>query len=331
MKFANPWFLLLLPIALGIFIVSKKIGNKTVSTIKFPLPKNFSSPKTLSATVSKSLIYIFRFPAIILLIIAIARPQEVNKTVLPPSAGVDIILCLDTSTSMRALDFEPYNRFQAAKKTATEFIQKRRTDRIGIVVFAGSSLLQCPLTLDHESLLEFLDATEIDMLQVDGTAIGDALATATNHLKDSTAKSKIIVLLTDGRSNSGIITDPVLSAKAAKSFGIKIYTIGTAGKGPAKTPVYDPMFGMRYAMQKEDLDEGTLLEIARTSGGEFFRAKNYEELQNIYEKIDSLEKTTFQDAITISYNDLYLRFVLIALLLLLLEFTLNKTLFVRLP
>jgi Ca-activated chloride channel family protein len=189
---------------------------------------------------------------------------------------------------------------------------------------------QGPLTLDYQALLDYLESVKLGMTNSDGTAIGDAIATAAGHLKESKASSKAIILLTDGRSNTGTISDPVLAAKAAASFGIKIYTVGTAGKGPAKTPIQTP-FGVQYVMQEEDLDEGTLMAVAKETGGEFFRATNYGELQQIYSRIDALEKTQFESATNLLYSDRYRPLVIWALVLLLLEMLFSKIIFVRLP
>ncbi len=189
-----------------------------------------------------------------LLVFALARPQKASRGEVPPSEGIDIMLALDTSYSMAAQDFPP-NRLEAAKKAAAEFVKKRKNDRIGVTVFGGTALLTCPLTLDYQSVLEMLDAAYILMTRADGTAIGDAIVTAVNHLKESKAKSKVIVLLTDGRSNVGLVTDLSLAAKTAQAYDIKIYTIGTAGRGRAEIPTGDPM--QPVVSIDEDLDEPT--------------------------------------------------------------------------
>jgi Ca-activated chloride channel family protein len=225
------------------------------------------------------------------------------------------MLTLDTSGSMETEDFTPYNRLEAAKAAATEFVKKRRNDRIGVTVFGGNALLTCPLTLDYQSVLELLDSTYIGMTKAEGTAIGDAIITAVNHLKDSKAKSKVIVLLTDGRSNVGVVTDMALAARTAQAYDIKIYTIGTAEKGKSE----------------EDLDEPTLREIAAITGGEFYRAKNYSELERVYSKIDELEKTKFDVKTYTSYTDLYLYLLTPALALLAALYVLERTYFRTIP
>lgn len=270
-----------------------------------------------------------RVLAIALLIFALARPQKASRGEVPPSEGIDIMLVLDTSYSMAAQDFAPFNRLEAAKKAAADFVKKRKDDRIGLTVFGGAALLTCPLTLDYQSVLETLDAAYLNMSRAEGTAIGDAIVTAVNHLKESKAKSKVIVLLTDGRSNVGLITDLSMAAKTALAYDIKIYTIGTAGRGPAQIPTGDPAQPVNYI--EEDLDEPTLREIAAITGGEFYRAKNYSELDNIYSRVDALEKTKFEVKTYTSYTDLYLYFLGPALALLALLFILERTYFRTVP
>ncbi|HOX22264.1 MAG TPA: VWA domain-containing protein [Elusimicrobiales bacterium] len=330
MSFANPYFLLLLvPVIIAALL---PLGRSSGARLSYPMPAGLEPEKTLYSTLSSALPFLLRIAALTLLVLALARPQKVSREALPPSEGVDIMICLDTSPSMGGLDFDPYTRLEAAKKTAQEFIAKRPNDRIGILVFGGVPLLQCPLTLDHASLLEYLDGIYINMTRRDGTAIGDAIAASVRHIKNSTAKSRVLLLLTDGRSNTGSISDPALAAKAAASYGIKIYAIGTAGKGPAKIIMQDPLTGLQqFGIMQDDLDESTLLEISRLTNGEFFRATNYVELQNIYTRIDALEKTEYTRRVDINYEDRYLYFLLPALILLLLEYLLCNALFVRLP
>lgn len=331
MNFANPWLLAIAGALIVGTLVLRGMHKNPRAMLKVPHIPGFRPPSTFYISISESVIFLLRLMALVLMAVALSRPQEVTRTVLPPTQGVDIMLVIDTSGSMRALDFEPLSRMDAAKKAAAEFIKRRNNDRIGIVVFAGAALLQCPLTLDYDSLLEFLDQVDPSMTGTDGTAIGDAIATGTNHLKSSKAKSKVMVLLTDGRSNTGIISDPALAAKAAAAYGIKIYAIGTAGKGPARAPISDPVMGTRYVMMNDDLDEETLSAVAKATGGEFYRAQNMAELQQIYSRIDSLEKTEFKSSVSISRRDQYLLFLLPAALLLLAEIFLSRTVFFRLP
>lgn len=313
------WLLLLVP-AIAAILLSRFMIYDRHASMRFSLPLKMRPEANVRAELASFVPYMFRGLAILLLCLAMARPQLVQKKVLPPDAGVDIMLCIDTSSSMQANDFPP-NRIEAAKQAALDFIEKRKTDRIGIVVFAVNAMLQCPLTNDYASLEEFLNQVRIGMTYTDGTAIGDAIATSANHLKNSAAKTKIIVLLTDGRSNSGIITDPVLAAKAAASYGIKIYTIGTASEEATR--------GIRG--QDDTLDRPTLTEIARVTGGEFFHARSRAELEKIYSIIDKQEKTEFKNQVSVTYFDKYMYFLLPALALLFAEFVLVRTVFLRIP
>ena len=327
MIFKNYQFLYLIPVVLTLAILLKLIPSIAKrAALKTSL--NFPQTQTLKAQLSTILGYGGRLIAIILILIALARPQIVSKTDVPPAEGVDIILCLDTSYSMAALDFEP-NRLGAAKKAAIDFIKRRSNDRIGIVVFGESAIMTCPLTLDYPAIAEFIDMIYLNMIDNKGTAVGDAIMTATNHIKESSAKSKIIILLTDGRSNAGIISDPVYAAKIAKTFDIKIHTIGTASKGKAKIPTNDPFNPIGQI--SEDLDEATLMEISNITGGKFFRAKNKKDLKEIYSLIDSMEKTEFDIKIFSNYTDLYPYFLFPSIILLLLVFLLEKTYFMRIP
>jgi Ca-activated chloride channel homolog len=265
-----------------------------------------------------------------LLVLALARPQTGRSREEALVPVTDIVLCLDTSTSMQALDFAPNNRLDAAKDAVRNFIQSRRHDRIGLVVFSGLAFAQCPLTLDYDALLGFLDRVRIGMIQEDGTAIGTAIATAGNRLKDSAAKSKVIVLLTDGRNNSGEV-DPVTAAKAVAALGIKIHTVGAGKPGGALFPVPDPLGGTRLVQLPEELDETVLREVAEVGGGRYFRATDLESLQRIYGEIDRLEKTEVRLETFAEYEDVYFPFALAGFLLFSTEVFLSQTLFRRFP
>ncbi|MCX5785237.1 MAG: VWA domain-containing protein [Elusimicrobia bacterium] len=320
MNFANPWALLLLPLILAaVAFAGTRWGGKFIPAGS-PTPLPFIP--TFKTRLFSFLPFNCRAAALILLVLALARPQKTERGQIPPAEGVDIMLALDTSYSMAAIDLKP-SRLDAAKSAAADFVKRRAHDRLGIVVFGGTPILTCPLTLDYSSVLETLDAAYLNMTKADGTAIGDAIATAVNHLKNSKAKSKIIILLTDGRSNTGLISDPMTAAKTAAAYDIKIYTIGTAAKGKAQVPTGNPF--QPYITIEEDLDEAPLMEIANTTGGEFYRATNYLELQKIYEKIDSLEKTKFEIKAYANYSDRYEPLLAAALTLLVLTFVLEKT------
>jgi Ca-activated chloride channel family protein len=265
---------------------------------------------------------IVRVLVLALLVVAMARPQTGRSESKVKSEGIDIVLLLDTSSSMQAQDFKPKNRLQAAKQVMGDFIRKRTTDRIGLVVFSAQSITQCPLTLDHDILLDLVERVEFGMLE-DGTAIGSALATACNRLKDSEAESRIVVLLTDGRNNMGAIA-PATAAEVARTLGIKVYTIGVGTRGPAPVPVQDPIFGRRLVPMEMQLDEATLLQIAQTTEGEYFRATDSEELMKIYDRIDELERTTIETSTFINYTDRFQYAALPALALLVLQLLVSE-------
>jgi Ca-activated chloride channel family protein len=239
-----------------------------------------------------------RFLALALLTLALARPQIVEKEEEIHTEGIDIMLALDISGSMQAEDFKPRNRLHVAKSVVSEFLDLVHNDRVGLVVFAGEAFTQCPLTLDYDVLRSLLARVEIGMIE-DGTAIGTALANCVNRLKGSAAKSKVVILLTDGENNAGKI-DPETAAKIAQALGVRVYTIGVGKKGGAPIPVHHPVYGMVYARNPDGsliltrVDEETLERIAEITGGEYFRATEAEALKKIYAQILELERTKFQ-------------------------------------
>lgn len=325
MSFANPiwfWALLILPLYWGYLIFS--IWRKHEPTLLFSDTSVFADLPGNYRSWGVYFIPILYSTALALLVLSLARPQLKETTVEKNAEGIDIILVMDISTSMRAEDLKP-NRFEAARTVAKDFIEQRLSDRIGLVVFARKSFTVCPPTLDYTLLNRLLDDVQMGLIE-DGTAIGMGLATAINRLKDSEAKSKILVLLTDGENNSGEI-DPVTAADLAVSFGIKVYTIGAGTRGTAPYPVQDPIFGKRYQNVAVDIDEDMLTQIAGLTGGNYFRATDAEELKAIYEKIDELERTKVEELIYTDYIDLYPRFILPALFILILGLVLDKTYF----
>lgn len=326
-EFKYPLVLLLLPL-LGLLLGLAR-GQRDRRLAAAPVPAPLPVHDTLRSRLFRHLPFWGRALAILLVTLALARPQKAARGEVPPTEGIDIMLVLDTSYSMAAEDFAPFNRLEAAKTAAANFVKRRQHDRIGVTVFGGNALLTCPLTLDYQSVLELLESAYLNMTRADGTAIGDAIVTAVNHLKDSKAKSKVAVLLTDGRSNVGTVTDLPLAARTAAAYDIKVYTIGTAGKGPARISTGDPRQPVIHI--NEDLDEPTLREIAGLTGGEFYRAKSYTELEKIYSRIDSLEKTKFAAKTYTSYTDLYLWFLAPALALLALLYLLERTYFRTVP
>lgn len=325
MSWANPqwlWLLLLLIPIIG-YQVWKFWTNKNPS-LTF---SDTSELKNLTGNWRSYGVWLSPFlqcVAFALVVIAIARPQYKNTTVERNAEGIDIVLTLDISTSMKAEDLKP-NRLEAAKNVADNFISKRISDRIGLVLFARKSFTMVPPTLDYDLLKRLLTDVEMGVVE-DGTAIGMGIATAVNRLKESEAKSKVIILLTDGQNNSGEI-DPVTAADLAVSYGIKIYTIGAGTRGTAPYPVKDPIFGDRYQNIKVDIDEEMLTQIANMTGGAYFRATDTERLKEIYAQIDELERTKIEEVIYTDYQDLYPRFLLPGILLLVLSIVSDRFLF----
>lgn len=321
-RFANPqWFLLLL-LLLPILYFSLRRKSRERSIAYSSL--DFVRAAGLEASPWKRYgKLVLRTLALVLIVFAVARPQTGRSEHTVRSEGVDIMLLLDTSSSMQAQDFKPRNRLHVAKRVITDFVEKRDADRIGLVVFAAQAITQCPLTLDYGILTQLVDQVDFGMLE-DGTAIGVALATACNRLKDSDAKSRIVVLLTDGRNNMGLIS-PITAAEVAKSLGIKVYTIGVGTRGPVPVPVDDPLFGRRMVPMEMKLDEGTLRQIADLTDGEYFRATDSESLMKIYDTIDQLERTAIETKSFVSYTDRFLFLVAPALGLLLIQIVLAET------
>ena len=273
--------------------------------------------------------FILRLLAISLLILCFARPQSSHTEEEVITEGVDIVLALDISSSMLAEDFKPNNRLEAAKLVAKDFIKGRKNDRIGMVVFAAKSFTQCPLTLDYGILLNFIDEVESGMIE-DGTAIGMAIANAANRLRDSKAKSKIVILLTDGQNNKGQL-DPITAAKVAQAFDIRIYTVGVGKRGTALYPVDDPIFGKRYVQMPVQIDEKTLKAIAKITKGSYYRATDKESLDKIFQEIDQLEKTQIEIKQFSRFKELFSTYLFMALGLIVVEVVLTNTKFRKIP
>jgi Ca-activated chloride channel family protein len=271
--------------------------------------------------------WIFRLLSLSCLIIALARPQTRYDEQLVSGEGIDIVLCLDISGSMLAQDFTP-NRMEAAKNVAGEFIDNRPTDRIGLVIFSGESFTMCPLTTDRAVLKAQLSAVQSGLLD-DGTAIGSGLATGIDRLRSSPSKSKVIILLTDGENNGGLI-DPNTAKEIAKSVGVRVYTIGMGTEGYAPMPVRTPG-GIVMEREKVNIDEKLLTQIAKETGGKYYRAKDNEGLKNIYTEIDQLEKSKVEVTALSRYTEHFFPFALAAAALLLLEMVLRFTLFRKFP
>jgi len=329
MRFADPWWLLLLiPIAgLGVLFWFRA---RRPNGIRFPELTGIEQIVPSKMVGPDEILGMIILLGLCLTVIAMARPQAGLKTEQISGKGVDIVLCLDTSGSMRSVDFKPQNRLGAAKEVAQKFIENRKRDRIGLVVFGGIALTVCPLTADKRALLEFIKQVRIDMTGVDGTAIGMALATAADRLRESQAASRVIVLLTDGRNNQGAI-DPVTAAKAAAALGIKIYAIGAGSPQGGLMPVQDPLFGTRYVRTQNDLDENTLRRVASATGGMYFRAKDVKGLATIFAKINRMEKSEYKVVEFTNYRDLYFGWLVIGFSLLALSLLLQQTVFRRIP
>ena len=325
--FANPnffWLLLLLPL-LGAWFIWRRKQYHPDQKISNIAP--FDNTGISWRHILNGSLPVFRILAIGFVIIALARPQTTLEKEKVKTEAIDIVLTMDISPTMLSRDFEP-NRLGAAKEVAKDFIEGRRNDRIGLVVFAAESFTQCPVTTDYRVLKDQLEETETGMIE-DGTAIGMGLATAVNRLKESEAKSKVVILLTDGLNNRGSI-DPVTAAKMAEKFGIKVYTIGIGSKGKAPYPVQTP-HGRTYRMQKVNIDEDLLKNIADRTGGKYYRATDADKLSEIYEAIDKLEKTKIQVSAFKRYNEEFLPFALIAAALFGLELISRYGLLKRLP
>lgn len=327
MEFANPkyLFLLLLLIPLIAWYIIKL--RRVQPTFKVSSTSAFRGRPVSTRVLLRHLPFLLRVLAIGLVAIVLARPQNVNSWEETETEGIEIIMALDVSGSMLAQDLEP-DRLEAAKKVAAEFITDREKDNIGLVIFAGESFTQCPLTTDHGILLNLLHEVKYGMIE-DGTAIGLGLANGVNRLKDSQATSKVIILLTDGTNNRGQIA-PLTAAELAKTYGIRVYTIGAGTRGTAPTPVMTP-YGQRMQNMPVDIDERTLTDIAAITGGEYFRATNNESLRDIYSQIDQMEKTIIRMNQVTKKQELYLPFALLALGLVLIELILRRTLLRNIP
>lgn len=326
-KFANPeflWLLLLVPV-IGYYLWWRR--KKMTVVLQF---SSFQIFNKIPQTLRERLRHIplgLRLLAIALFIVALARPQSISDKQNISTEGIDIVLELDISGSMLAEDFNP-NRIEAAKQVATEFIDGRSNDRIGLVVFSAESFTQCPLTTDYPVLKNLLREVKNGMI-ADGTAIGLAIANGVNRLKDSKAKSKVTILLTDGVNNRGEI-DPITAARIAATYGIRIYTVGVGAQGEAPYPVQTP-FGIRRQMIPVDLDEKVLSQVAEMTGGKYYRATDNRKLKSIYKEIDQLERTKMEVTAYKRYSELYSHWLLAGFAALFIELVLGSTFLRRNP
>ena len=317
------WMLLLIPIALVWYVFKH---NKQTAELKISSTSGF---KTVSSfwPKFKHLLFVFRLIALGLLITALARPRTVDvSTRTKTTRGIDIVMAIDVSASMLAKDLRP-NRLEALKQVASDFIDGRPNDRIGLVEYAGEAYTKTPITSDKSIVQRSLRDIKYNTIIEGGTAIGMGLATSVNRLKDSRAKSKVIILLTDGVNNSGFI-DPKIASELAVEYGIKVYTIGLGTNGMALSPIsINPNGSFRYGRQQVEIDEDLLREIADVTGGKYFRATNNKKLAEIYNEINKLEKTEIEEKKYYNYEEKYRPLVLLAGLLLLLELILRNTMF----
>lgn len=294
--FASPWFLSLLLLIPILFVVKNLLSKSKNGVLKLSSRTIVSYQMIKKGQLKNRILTFFHFAVIILIIIGLARPRIIQSLQEKSIEVVDIVLVIDISSSMLATDFKP-NRLEVVKKTAKNFIEKRDGDRLGILVFAGESFIQCPLTVDHDVLLSLMDEISVAQQSFDGTAIGMAIANATNRLRKSTAKSKVMILLSDGSNNAGEL-DPNTAADLANQFGIKIYTIGA---GTNQDVSFIP--GRGYI--RNEIDEKTLQSIAKQTGGAYFRATNNQALEEIYSTIDELERTEVEIKVYTQYQELY--------------------------
>ena len=336
MQLAFPLFLsLLIVVPLLIFALRWLRGKPTIvpvihfSDFKHGFAAGIRQMQDTFSVKALPILRVIRFVVLALLIISLARPQLSQSREHKFTEGIDILLVLDISESMRAEDFEESNRIQTAKLVVNDFLTHRQNDRIGLVVFAGESFTLCPLTSDYSVLVELLRDVEIGQLE-DGTAIGDALATATHRLRASESKTRIVILLTDGENNAGSI-EPGVAASFAQSFEIKVYTIGMGKEGGARIPYADTTFGKRYREVLTYLDEDTLKQIANITGGRYFRATDTQSLKQIYAEIDRFEKTKFETINVVAHKELAAYFLIPAMLLLGTEILLSNTILRKIP
>jgi Ca-activated chloride channel homolog len=317
------WLFLILPLMLGWYLWKNRTSNPALRVSSFD---SFEGLKPSLKQYLRHSLFGLRLMAIALMILVLMRPQSRSSWKDVKTEGIDIIMSLDISLSMMAKDFKP-NRLEAAKEVIKDFIDSRPNDRIGLVIFSGESFTMCPLTSDHTVIKNLFESIKTGMLN-GGTAIGNGLATAVTRVKDSKAKSKVVILLTDGVNNQGSVA-PLTAADIAHAMGVRVYTIGVGTKGKALTPtgaIY-PDGSMEYAYADVDVDEPTLDRVAGMTGGKYFRATDNNSLKNIYKEIDRMEKTIFEEKNFTNKAEHFLPFAIAAAILLLLEFILRNTVF----
>ena len=330
-RFANPWALLgllLLP------LVARRLYRAGAPRLRYSDTRLLADAGPTPRTLLFRHLGVLRLLALALGLVALARPQSGFSTEEVTSEGIDIVLLVDTSGSMRALDFErdgkQVDRLTVVKLAIEDFVERRPSDRIGLVVFGEQAFTQVPLTLDHGLLLGMVDRAEIGMAGERRTAIGSALVTAARRLRDLPAEDKVAVLLTDGRNNAGKV-DPETAARIAASYNVRVYTIGAGTTGPVPMPVRDPIFGRRVRYQRADLDEAALRRIAEITGGQYFHAEDTEGLRDVYAQIDKLEQTEVTIERYTTWTERFTPFLLAALAALGLELVLRQTVALAVP
>ena len=326
-EFANPKYFLLLVLLIPMILWYIFREKKSHADLQFSSLRAFKGMKHAGRIWMRHVLFALEVLAIVLLVVALARPQSSNSWQTYTSEGIDIVLALDVSGSMLARDFTP-DRLEAAKEVATKFILERPQDKIGLVIFAGESFTQCPLTTDQAVLVNLLRDVKSGMIE-DGTAIGLGLANAVNRLKDSPAKSKVVILLTDGVNNRGAIA-PLTAAELAKAYGIRVYTIGVGTYGEAPYPVQTP-FGVELRNVPVEIDEEVLQQIAHLTDGKYFRATDNNKLKQIYQEIDQLEKSKIEVKHFSKKEEQYFIFGLVGLFLLITQALLRYTLLRKIP
>lgn len=325
--FANKGLLWLMLVIIPLTVWYVLRHKKQHAEMKISGLQAFGSRPETARVILRHSVFVLRMLALAFMIFALARPQVSNSWKSIDTEGIDVMIAMDISGSMLAEDFKP-NRLEAAKDVAMEFIAGRPDDRIGLVIFAGESFTQCPLTTNHKELIRLFREVDSDMLS-DGTAIGMGLASAVNRLKDSKATSKVVILLTDGINNSGEIS-PETAAEIARNYNLRVYSIGVGSMGTAPYPVQTP-FGVQYQNMEVKIDEEILSGISEMTGGRYFRATNNEKLREIYQEIDQLEKTIIQEKQYTEKEEMFFWFLFIGIALLVIEIILKYTIFRQIP
>ena len=327
-RFVDPYYLLLLLLLPPLVWWYAARSARTLGAVRYSAVDRLLRADRRRTGRRRHLLFGLRLLALALMLVAFARPQSGVTAEDVATDGIDIVLVLDLSSSMLAEDLEP-NRIGAARQVAADFVRGRLNDRIGLVVFAGEAFTQAPLTLDHRVVAALIDELEVGIIE-DGTAIGMGLATAVKRLGDSSAESKVIVLLTDGQNNRGAI-DPATASQMAQALGVRIYAVGAGTRGAARVPVDDPLFGRRTVSMQVDIDDAALEALASLTGGRYFRATDRESLERVYEEIDALETTEIEMTSFTRYGELFHLPLGAGLALLLLEVVLGRTVLRRLP